>query len=266
MEKIDIAKTNLYFKKLFNVLTTELNNQKIIRVNGRHSDAFVYVTKGSCTYTFPDDGYSITVNVGDILYLAHDAVYVMNISTPKYSSIYCDFEFDLSAKRKSAVYSPSNQFSAETLFHKLLKSFESFSKTSFNECMALLYNIHGVILMTANKEYIGKNAKNQIEEIKEYIDKNFKDQSLNISMLAEKAEMSEVYLRKVFKAQYDVVPSQYIISVRIEKAKELMKYPFLTLEACAVQSGFASSQYFCRVFKKVVGMSPGKYRSKYLKI
>lgn len=43
-------------------------------------------------------------------------------------------------------------------------------------------------------------------------------------------------------------------------ARELMTYSFLTLEDCALQSGFSSLQYFCRVFKKGYGITPAKYR------
>lgn len=41
-----------------------------------------------------------------------------------------------------------------------------------------------------------------------------------------------------------------------------MKYPFLSLEECALQSGFSSLQYFCRVFKKEFNISLGRFREK----
>ena len=60
--------------------------------------------------------------------------------------------------------------------------------------------------------------------------------------------------------RYALSPSQYIISVRLNKAKELMRSPFLSLEAVAQESGFSSPQYFSRVFKKETGMTPYAYR------
>jgi AraC-like DNA-binding protein len=44
-----------------------------------------------------------------------------------------------------------------------------------------------------------------------------------------------------------------------------MEYPFLSLEECAIDSGFSSVQYFCRVFKKVMSITPAQYRRKYIK-
>ena len=74
--------------------------------------------------------------------------------------------------------------------------------------------------------------------------------------------MSEVYFRKLFKNEYGQSPSQYMAAVRLRKAIELMRYPFMYVEECAVQSGFSSQQYFSRVFKKNIGDTPAHYRKK----
>ena len=98
--------------------------------------------------------------------------------------------------------------------------------------------------------------------IKDFIDSDYKNPALCVNGLAQMAGISEVYLRKIFKMQYGISPSQYITNVRINKAKEFMKYPLLSLEECALQSGFSSLQYFSRVFKKTMGTTPFKYRNK----
>lgn len=261
MHMTDIARNNLYISKIINVIKSNNNNHsKLLHAKSRHSDAFVYIISGSCTYKF-NDGYEFTVNKGDILYLSNKSNYTMYIHTTDYHFIFCDFKFDDALDRKSDMYSPKSPSYAENLFRKLLQVHTSPSRNSFTESMSILYNIYGLILATANEAYINVFAKKRISEVKMYIDKNFNDSSLSICFLAEKAAVSEVYFRKVFKSQYHISPSQYIISIRLKKAKELMKYPFLTLEECALQSGFSSLQYFCRVFKKSTGITPAKYRS-----
>lgn len=40
----------------------------------------------------------------------------------------------------------------------------------------------------------------------------------------------------------------------------MINYPFLTLEECALQSGFSTVQYFTRCFKKATGPTPAAYR------
>lgn len=257
MSDLDISKHNLYIHKFVRVIKNQnLNAHKEIKVNGRHSDAFVYILSGSCTYVL-ENGDTFTAKTGDILYLAYHAVYTMYIHEAKYSFIYCDFEFNSPVLRKSNVYTPANPSDTESLFIKLLRAYKN---SSFSKCMSLLYAIYDIILSESSKIYLSQNIKHKIQQAKKSIDIGFKDPDISIHTLAAQLGMSEVYFRKLFKSQYNTTPSQYIISLRLQHAKELMKYPFLSLEECAVQSGFSTLQYFCRVFKHSTGMTPSNYR------
>lgn len=253
--KTDISKNELYIKNMSIVIQSGMyKNRGPVCRNGRPGDAFVYILSGSCMYTF-DDGYCFTVSEGDILYLADKSVYTMNILTEKYTHIFCDFLFDDDTLRQSDVFTPKSN--TENLFHKLLRSYKS---NSFTDCMSTLYQIYGAVRSSVNHDYIERSSKQKIEKIKDFIDQHFQETALSISALADIGNMSEVYFRRLFKSLYGVTPSQYITSARIEKSKELMKYPFLTLEECALQCGFSTLQYFCRVFKSTVGMTPAAYR------
>lgn len=255
MKKTDITQTNLYIKNVINVIKASNKNQhKLLHINERHSDAFVYIISGSCRYVF-DDGQEFVANTGDVIYLAHKAVYTMYIFSPNYQFIFCDFEFSLNKKCKSAIYQPKK--SVENLFYKLLSFNAQAQGYAFTETLSTLYKIYSAITLS-NQEAATTALK--IYQAKEFIDQNYADVNLSVSMLAEKTDLSEVYLRKLFKQEFLDTPSQYITSVRLEKAKSLMKYPFLTLEDCAKQSGFSSVQYFCRVFKASTGISPNKFR------
>lgn len=257
MRDIDISKNNLFIHKFIRVIKSQNGFvQKSIQVNGRISDAFVYILSGSCTYRVAN-GDTFTAKAGDILYLSHHAVYTMYIHEPDYHFIFCDFEFHSSAARKSAVYTPVNQPEAEALFTRLLKAYQT---SAFSECMSCLYTVYGMILAEGSQIYLSQHAKDKIHRAKETLDTVYKDPDLSIRTFAEHFDMSEVYFRRLFKAGYGIAPSQYIISLRLKYAKELMKYPFLSLEECALQSGFSSLQYFCRVFKKATGATPAAYR------
>lgn len=260
-QSVDISRTNLYIGKLIKVVKSRNSvYHKPICVNGRHSDAFVYIISGSCTYSV-EGGLDFTVHEGDILYLAYRSVYTMYIHTKDYEFIFCDFEFNEPAHRISRVYSAQTASKAGALFYKLLNGFNLSGREAFTECNSVLYRIYGIIQKSDDTAYISKETRTKIADAKNYIDANFNDSSLNILSLAVKSGVSEVYFRKIFKSQYKISPLQYLISVRIKNAEELMRnYPFLTLEECALQSGFSSVQYFCRVFKREMGLPPGRYR------
>lgn len=260
MEKTDIAKGGLYFKKLINVLPTRLGVQKVIHVDGRHSDAFCFILEGSCRYTFPNEGYSIVAQKNDILYLGHHAVYRMDILTPQYGSIYCDFEFDTPIPGRSAAYPQKNPTATEQLFRKLQSAFLRPTPGNFARCMSLLYEIHGLILNAENADYVGRDAKDKINRAKTFMEEHYTDSRLGVANVAAEVGISEEYLRRLFKQHFQMAPSQYIAVLRIKRATQLLQYPFLSLEDCALQSGFSSLQYFCHVFKAATGMTPAKYR------
>lgn len=260
MKKIDIAQENLCIQRIISVIRNQnRNHHKLLPVKGRHCDAFVYVISGSCTYRF-DDNIEFTVMTGDVFYLPYKSVYTMYIHTDDYKFVFCDFEFAEPSERHSALYSHQDLKNVDSLFFKLLNRYRASAKNTYIECMSILYSIYGLLQQNTQKSYIGKSKERSMIEARCYIDENFHLPEFSISQLAEKIKICEVYLRKLFRAQYGISPSKYLISVRLKNAKKLMKYPFLTLEECALQSGFSSLQYFCRLFKKETGISPGKYR------
>lgn len=261
MKKIEIEKQPLFIRKIKRVIQTQnRNHHKNLPVEDRHSDAFVYILEGSCTYRF-QDGQSFTVNEGDILYLAYRSDYIMYIHTENYRFIFCDFEFDGEDPRKSAVYTPEDSSDAENKFNKLLHAYRTLSPRSFSQWVCVLYEIYGMILQEENKPYRERDVRAKIESAKLYLEENYADPDFRVEFLAKQLDVSEVYFRRLFKEQYGISPVQYLTSVRLKNAKELMKYPFLSLEECALQSGFSSVQYFCRVFKKETNVTPAKFRN-----
>ena len=262
MSQNDITKECLYIQKLINVIKAQnKNHHKLLNVNERHSDAFVYILSGSCTYTFENDD-CFTARAGDILYLSHHAKYSMFIHDENYRFIFCDFEFDCAQRRKCFVCTPKNTSMLENLFLKLLNTHKSATTAAKADATALLYNIYATIIEQTNETYINKTLKDKIAAAKDFIDTNAHDISLSVAKLADMAGVSEVYFRKIFCSEYGCAPRRYIISVRLKKAKQLLNYPFLSLEECAGESGFASLQYFCRVFKSELGITPTEYRNK----
>lgn len=114
----------------------------------------------------------------------------------------------------------------------------------------------------ANKiEEDGKAAKDsRIDRIISYINENY-EYDINVEELAEKFGISSRYLRKRFQLEAGISCSQYITSVRIEKAKGLLWHSTKTVTEIAGLTGFNSSQYFSRIFYQNTGQTPVEYRN-----
>ena len=126
--------------------------------------------------------------------------------------------------------------------------------------MTLLYRIYKQFLPGKEGAYLPASAAGKVAAAKEYLQTNCHNAALSIAKLAQNAELSEVYFRKLFQGQYGMTPSRFLMTARLERAKTLLREPFLSLEECALQSGFSSLSYFCRVFRQEVGTTPAKYR------
>lgn len=105
-----------------------------------------------------------------------------------------------------------------------------------------------------------KKRTGKMEQVISYINENY-EYDISIEELAEKFGVSSRYIRKCFKEETGISCSQYIASLRIRKAMDMLWSTSETVTEIAARTGFNSSQYFCRVFQENTGMTPLKYRN-----
>lgn len=104
-------------------------------------------------------------------------------------------------------------------------------------------------------------AVRRLSPIIEYMKEHLSDTALSNTLLAKEAGISEIYLRKLFKDSYHTSPRQYLISLRLEHAKELLTESNKTVLSVALMSGFSGIYHFTRAFKEKTGMTPTEYRN-----
>jgi YesN/AraC family two-component response regulator len=92
-----------------------------------------------------------------------------------------------------------------------------------------------------------------------YIKENYM-KKISLDDVARSVYLSSSYFSKIFKQDMKCNFNTYINLFRIETSKELLKDPTVELVDIASIVGFEDQSYFSKVFKKIVGMSPGKYR------
>ena len=72
--------------------------------------------------------------------------------------------------------------------------------------------------------------------------------------------MSVCWFIRSFKRYMGVTPMQYVTSIRINKAKELLKNTNYSIQEISGRLGYQSTQAFDRVFKRETGMKPLEFR------
>jgi AraC-like DNA-binding protein len=171
-----------------------------------------------------------------------------------------NFDIEGNAEFSPMCYTPKNA-------HAFLKAFEKARMLWKNKignyrmrCISILYEILLMIQSECATEYVAKSTAALIEPAVQYIHSNYTDGELKISDLAQLCGISEDYFRKIFRKKYNVSPSGYISSLKIEYAKELLRSGLLSVSEIAELAGFGSVSYFSREFKKTVGISPSEYK------
>ncbi|MDF2986215.1 MAG: response regulator [Eubacterium sp.] len=143
--------------------------------------------------------------------------------------------------------------------NELLYYFQNLSKTvcNFELFKKYLLDVTELFYSLARKQM--KNDNLNIYEIKEYIDSNY-CQEIRISLFTDKYFLSREYLMKLFKNEFGCGIYEYVLRVRMEKARELIADPTVKIHSIAQMLGYSDNNYFSKAFRNYFGISPSDYR------
>lgn len=99
-----------------------------------------------------------------------------------------------------------------------------------------------------------------IHHIKDLIDKNLEG-DLSLDYISKALNLHPNYISNLFRKHTNLKLSDYIMTRRMDKAKELLKHTNLKVYDIAFLTGFSNPKYFSSVFKKNAGMTPHQYRT-----
>lgn len=105
-----------------------------------------------------------------------------------------------------------------------------------------------------------KRSEMRIELAKRYIEENYKE-NITLNDVAEHVELNSSYLSNLFKNEVGVNFSDYLLNVRMQAARKLLKDPTKKIYEIGNLVGYEDAVSFGRAFKKKVGMSPKTYRN-----
>ncbi|KLE17194.1 AraC family transcriptional regulator [Clostridium sp. C8] len=101
-----------------------------------------------------------------------------------------------------------------------------------------------------------------VKNITDYFEKNFMN-DISLNTISQNMYLSPVYISKIFKELMGDSPINYLINIRLSKAKELLEKENLAIKTVAKMVGYNDPYYFSKHFKKFYGVSPNKFRASY---
>lgn len=136
---------------------------------------------------------------------------------------------------------------------------ERLSSKCGSNVMRQLYKDYETLCNWINGNKKSHNDKMK-DQIVEYIQEHCCDNSMSLVSVADYIGINPTYLSAFIKEQVGETFLNYVLNLRMERAKEYLRTTNLSLQEIAVRIGYANSGVFLRVFKKKYGLTPGTYR------
>lgn len=108
-------------------------------------------------------------------------------------------------------------------------------------------------------DYIISIMDEKSHELRQVVEENFAS-SLKLEEFAELCNMSLSTFKREFQKTYHQSPSKWLMSRKIQLAKNLLNSTVKNVNEIAWQCGFESPSHFIRVFKKQIGVTPSQFR------
>ena len=261
------------------------------RVSEMHThdfDEIVVILQGSAIQQINDEQYLTSmgdvflVNSNDCHYFKNtENLYIFNIGfkkevienykdlllpLPGYHSFFViEPKFRKQNNFKNKLHLNSKDLNQlKTILEKLKEEFTS--QPSGKELMITSYFLQVVGFLCRKYEQYSTNTKtgftSPLSDAISYIEKNYTNQ-ITLDMLSQISGTPVSTLIAFFKRTFNQTPTEYIISLRINSACELLRHSNKSITYISDVSGFNDTNYFSRIFRKKIGLTPRDYRKKY---
>lgn len=212
---------------------------KIYRL--KEGDAFLIEIPGEHCYRLPDNS-----EFWEVLYIEFS-----NESIPFFHKIY---------NLKGNVFSIDKESSFIKLIWNFYKEAIEDNIQNVYKCSSYAYQLIMELINTFYEEQKYNETDSKIEFCKNYIDKNY-NKDITLDYISLEVKLSKYHLVRKFQEQMGISIGNYITKVRLKRAMELLLLVNdMKIEEIAREVGFSCGNYFGKVFKKNIGVTPSKFR------
>ena len=233
--------------------------------HGRNMHGMVCALSGGSEYIFAD-GESIPLMPGEIALIPAAAAYRMRaLGDSPFEHYTVNFISDPDTfpewipRAKMYVLRPKDTALYLARFDELAECWRRMRTGYRMQAKARLLTILSDYLTESMTQSIDPGAYSRTLPAKRMIETRYSE-PLSLEQLADACGMCKGSFRRAFSAVYNQSPVAYLLNLRIEKSKELLLLG-LSLDDVARETGFSDVNYFCRIFRRRMGMTAREYRA-----
>jgi AraC-like DNA-binding protein len=244
------------------------SDSHIRRYAGRNDYQLIYICEGQCVVTL--DGTVQIAYPGDcILYRpgeAQDYLLAKKVKPHTYwihfNGEVCQKLFETLLLQNVHIIKAEQNREVEHLVSRVCQYYNLEVPNRELICSGMMQTILALLSNELYKgnPHTGEKGKDKVSEVISHI-KMVPNLNITVSECADFCKMSKVHFSRFFKQITGMPPVQFVLKIRIDRAKELLDFTDKPIAEIAEASGFPDQNYFARTFKKITGMSPTQYRN-----
>ncbi len=223
----------------------------------RAQSGLVYFISGSITYEFGQE--KMNAGPGDVLVFPQGLEYYGTKETESQCFYVIDFFTDPpdALAHAKLPYVMKGDVVIRELFVHCYEQWQNRSLQATVRCRADLYAILGELL---SKQMRQSPSSIQLDKMLTYLHAHYAEQGFGMEKFSQALHISTSQIRRIFQKELGVSPLQYVLSLRIDLAKNLLHHECLPVKEVAYRCGFSSEYYFSRLFSEKTGFPPSSFR------
>ncbi|MXV52294.1 AraC family transcriptional regulator [Pedobacter sp. HMF7647] len=230
----------------------------------------LYCTNGSGSIKIRDAIYTLTPNTFYILPKNSYHHYKSSKEDP-WSIYWLHFTGELADSLYQRYIETGNSFMALPYEEKRIEAFDAIFELLENSFDLRNVEIANIKLLDFISSFIYFKEINPTIQDDDLIKKSIVfmkknlDSRFSVDHFASSQHLSVSHYSRLFRAKTGSSPNQYFSLLKIQKSCQYLYFSDLSIKEICARLGFDDPYYFSRLFKKLMGTSPAKYRSKHKK-
>lgn len=231
-----------------------------------------YVKKGNCMLHL--DNESVSFREGEMMIISSELNHTFEAGSEGTTLMQLEFlpeifaTFNLNIGNNTSRLTPVTIFSEENRLIKIVNNVrimravqrivnELKGKSQYYQYLVVMYYAELLILIDRymDESYLPICTNESMKKAISYIRLNYQTE-ITITDVAGHAGISERYLRKIFAQYLSLSPLDYLNQIRVNKSVEMLRNTEMSVKEICFCCGFKSPQYFSRIFKQQIGVSP----------
>lgn len=198
---------------------------------------------------------NLNINSGDITFFPPNTPYSRIAERDKLIAVHFETFDDFT--NQICVFTPTDKEKYRNLFFEILRIYNDKKPGFHYEACSVLNKIFMNIY--ADRSPFLHNHSEKFITAKDFMNKNYSNPQLTTADIAKACNISEGYLRKIFKKESGISPKRFLNKIRVQHAVSLINSGFYYISEVSEMVGFYDPKYFSTVYKKYAASSPKSY-------